>query len=83
MRIFRHDSFDKEAYEVRLESINDGNWIGSSCNRGPLENESDVCVPKGIERERRNLFSPVSETHFGIQWESAFSRDFNRRDFRL
>lgn len=33
--------------------------IGSSLEQ---ENESDVvCVPKAIERKRRNLSSPVSE----------------------
>lgn len=79
MRMFRHDSFDKEA---RLGSINDGNWIESSSTRG-LENKSDVCVPKGIERKRRGLLSPVRKSISVSQWESAFSRDFDQRDFRL
>lgn len=77
MHVFRYDSFDKKAFKARLESINDANWIKSSPNRKQLEDESDVCVPKGIEKKPRNLFSPVSNTRrvVNIQWESVFSRE--------
>lgn len=76
MRIY--DSFNKEAFGVRLKNVND-NRIRSSFNGGLLGNESRCPRSERHRTEASHPFLARKQTRFGVQRESVFSRDFNEK----